>query len=109
MQAPIAMAAEYWENSYFSIARHFGSVTAFGHTYTIVNKDGVTIFELSDPDSPHYVGDDAQAIKPGEPADLVMNEWIPTYRKMGREAFLEHIKDLPSGSMPDVKCDNQKD
>ena len=99
-EGPILMEEAYWANSYFSIARHYGGVRAFGHEYTIVNKDGVTIFELSDPASPHYVVGNAKAIPPGEPADLVMAEWIPTYRRMGREAFIEHIRTLPLGSLP---------
>ena len=31
-------------------------------------------------------------IQPGEPCDLVMNEWIPIYRYLGREKTIELIK-----------------
>lgn len=99
-EGPILMEEEYWANSQFSVARHYGGVHAFGHEYTIVNKEGITIFELSDPASPHHVVGNAKAIPPGEPADLVMVEWIPTYRRMGREAFIEYIRTLPLGALP---------
>ena len=36
--APVAMAEEYWANSYMSIARYYGGVTFNGHEYQIVNK-----------------------------------------------------------------------
>lgn len=86
------MTEEYWVNSQFSIARHYGQIQINGKHYIIVNKQGLTIFELSNPQSKHYVGDDKMAIEPGEPADLVRQEWIPVYKKLGRERFLEIIK-----------------
>lgn len=89
---PIAMAEDYWANSQFSIARHYGQINLNGKSYIIVNKQGLTIFELSDPESKHYVGDDNMAIPPGEPCDLVMAEWIPIYKKLGRDKFIELIK-----------------
>lgn len=47
-QTPICMAEEYWANSHFSVARYSGGIKAFGHEYLIVNKQGATLFELSD-------------------------------------------------------------
>lgn len=88
----IIMTEEYWANSQFSIARYYGGIQLNGHNYTIVNKEGLTIFELSDPISPHYVGDDKKAIEPGEPADLVREDWISVYRKLGRERTMELVK-----------------
>lgn len=89
---PIAMAEEYWADSFFSVARYTGQISIDGNTYIIVNKHGATIFELSSPQSKYYVGDDNMAIPPGEPCDLVMAEWIPIYKKLGRDKFIELIK-----------------
>jgi hypothetical protein len=87
------MTEEYWANSQFSVARYYGGIQINGKIYKIVNKQGATIFELSNPNSPYYVGDgDKKAIEPGEPADLVMEEWIPIYKKLGRDRFIEIVK-----------------
>ena len=89
----IIMTEEYWANSQFSVARYYGGLQIGGKSYKIVNKQGATIFELSDPDSPYYVGDGNMAIPPpGEPADLVLEEWIPIYKKLGRERTIECVK-----------------
>ena len=90
------MAEEYWANSHFSIARYYGQIKIDGKVYIIVNKHGVTIFELSDPKSKHYVGDDAKAIPPGEPADLVLAEWIPVYKALGRDKTIELVENHTS-------------
>lgn len=92
MENVIFMTEEYWANTQFSIARRYGQIQINGRLYFIVNKQGVTIFELSNPQSKHYVGDDKMAIEPGEPADLVRTDWIPVYRKLGREKFIEVVK-----------------
>lgn len=42
---PIAMAEDFWANSQFSIARHYGQIDLNGKLYIIVNKQGLTIFE----------------------------------------------------------------
>ena len=94
--APIAMAEDYWGNTHFSVARYFGGIKAFGYEYQIVNKEGITIFELSDSTSNHYVGDENMAIEPGEPADLVRVEWIPVYKALKREAFLKYLQTNPT-------------
>lgn len=86
------MTEEYWANSQFSVARYYGGLQIGGKSYKIVNKQGATIFELSDPDSPYYVGDGNMAIPPGEPADLVLEEWIPIYKKLGRDKTIELVK-----------------
>ena len=90
---PICMAEEYWANTQFSVVRHYGQMRFAGKLYVIVNKEGVTIFELSNPKGEHYVGDNQMAIPPGEPCDLVMFEWVPIYKALGRDAFLAYIKD----------------
>lgn len=87
------MTEEYWANSQFSVARYYGGLSIGGKSYKIVNKQGATIFELSDPDSPYYVGDGVKkAIEPGEPADLVREDWIPIYKRLGREKTIELVK-----------------
>ena len=92
MTAPILMTEEYWKNSQLSIARFYGSIRLNGHLYVIVNKDGVTPMELSIPGSPHYVGDGKMAIEPGEPCDMIMSEWLPVYRALGRDRTMEIIR-----------------
>lgn len=91
MNAVIIME-QYWANSHFSIARYYGGVKIDGHEYKIVNKEGVTLEELSNPRSKHYVKS-GKAIQPGEPADLVREDWIPVYRKLGRDRTLELVRD----------------
>ena len=91
---PICMAEEYWANSYFSVARYYGGIQMNQYSYKIVNKEGITIFELSDPESEHYVGDgDTQDIKPGEPADLVREDFIPYYKSLGRDAITKVLEE----------------
>ena len=92
--APIAMAEDYWANSQFSVARYYGGIQMNQYSYKIVNKEGITIFELSDPENEHYVGDgDEKAIKPGEPADLVREDFIPYYKSLGRDAFIKVLEE----------------
>lgn len=88
----IFMPEEFWMSTHFSIARHYGKIGINGTTYIIVNKEGATIFELSDPNSKYFFGENNMAIHPGEPADLVMKEWIPIYKALGRNEFINLIK-----------------
>ena len=88
---PILYTEAQWRNSPLSIARHYGKVMIGGEEYVICNKHGISLLELSNPRSPHYVPED-KAIPPGEPADLVMAKWLPVYRDEGRDMFLEIIK-----------------
>lgn len=81
-----------WMNSQFSVARFYGGVKWNGKMYKIVNKDGITLEELSNPQSEHYAGKGNMAIPAGEPADLVLEELIPVYRKLGREKFLSLLR-----------------
>ena len=83
------MTEEYWANSQFSIARHTGSIKAFGATYTIVNKEGKDVFECSL--EAEKAGRDT-AIEPGEPCDLVCATYIPYYRAIGRDKFLDTLR-----------------
>lgn len=85
------MTEEYWANSQFSVARYYGGMTLNGKSYSIVNKDGITVRELSNPASPHYVKE-GMVIPAGEPADLIQDEWIPVYRKLGRTRTIGLVK-----------------
>lgn len=87
----IIMTEEYWASSHLSVARYYGGIKLNGGEYKIVNKDGITLEELSDPRSKHYVKE-GKAIHAGEPADLVLMQWIPIYRKLGREKTIELVK-----------------
>lgn len=89
--AAIIISEEYWANSHLSIARYYGGIKLNGDEYKIVNKDGITLEELSDPRSKHYVRE-GEAIPAGEPADLVLTQWILIYRKLGREKTIELVK-----------------
>ncbi len=91
MAGPIIMTEEYWKYSQLSFARHTGRINLNGKTYSVVNKEGITVFELSDPTSPHYVIGD-KVIQPGEPCHLVRLDWIPVYRALGREKTIELVK-----------------
>lgn len=92
MKRTIMLEESAWMNSQFSIARFYGGVKWNGKDYLLVNKEGITLEELSNPQSPHYVGDGEMAIMPGEPADLVMDDWLPVYRSLGREEFIKLLK-----------------
>lgn len=87
----VIMTEEYWANTYLSVARYYGGIKVNGDEYKIVNKDGITLEELSDPRSKHYVKE-GKAILPGEPADLVRKDWIPIYRKLGRDRTIGLVK-----------------
>lgn len=78
---------EYWMNSQLSIARHYGGCIINDKGYIIVNKEGVSMRELADKAKIGYV-----LIPAGEPADLILKEWQPIYRALGRDAFIEHLK-----------------
>lgn len=90
----------YWRNSQLSVARFCGgiNITENGkkREFLIVNKQGITLQELSDPDSKHYVKD-GMAIPPGEPADLIDKEFIPLYKKLGREKFIDILSRQEQG------------
>lgn len=90
----------YWRNTQMSVARFYGgiNITENGkkREFLIVNKQGITLQELSDPDSKHYVKD-GMAIPPGEPADLIDKVFIPLYKKLGREKFIDILSRQEKG------------
>lgn len=87
---PILMVEKFWRNSMLSIARIYGQINFNGHLYVIVNKRGETLFEISA--RMDKEGKDGKAIPPGEPADLVLSEWVPVYRRLGRDRVMELIE-----------------
>lgn len=99
---PILMVEDYWMNSQLSIARHYGGIRTKNHEYKIVNKQGITLWELSDPESKHYVKD-GMAIAPGEPADLLRTDFLPFYKKLGRDAFIKVLKEHRRASDTELK------
>lgn len=105
----ILMEEGYWANSQYSIARYYGGVRVKDgsdngkyHEFEIVNKQGITLIELSDPGSKHFVKD-GMAIKPGEPADLVDVEFIPFYKELGREKFISLLCDNRHATRKELK------
>jgi len=87
MKRPIIIPEDVWANSQLSIVRHTGSISINGDVYTIVNKDGIDVFALSNPHSKYYVKGD-MVIPPGEPCDLCDIMAIKLYRQYGRERML---------------------
>jgi hypothetical protein len=90
MAETILMTKEYWMNSIFSTARFFGGCTINGKEYIIVNKEGKDLWKCSEEaekDGRH------KAIEPGEPADLILLDWLPIYKALGRDEFIEYIKE----------------
>lgn len=92
MNTPIIITKEYWQNSQLSIAAYFGGLKFNGKEYKIVNKQGITLEELSNPMSEHWSGNGEYAIPTGEPADLVQEDWLPVYRSLGRDKIIDLIK-----------------
>lgn len=86
----ICMTEDYWASSQFSVARYYGRVKIDVHEYIIVNKEGKDIFQCSI--EAKKAGRE-MAIESGEPADLVRKDFVPHYRKLGRDKFLEVLKD----------------
>ena len=92
---PVCMTEEFWANSQFSVARYYGCVKVNGHEYVIVNKEGKDIFECSI--EAEKAGRE-KAIELGEPADLCRRDFVKHYRRLGRDRFLQVLKDHPQAS-----------
>jgi hypothetical protein len=84
--AAILMTEEYWASSQFSVTRYYGRIKINELEYYIVNKEGKDVFECSI--EAEKEGRE-KAIEPGEPADLVRKDFIPFYRKLKRDKFIE--------------------
>lgn len=101
------MTEEYWATSQFSIARYYGGIKVGGVDYVIVNKEGKDIYECSI--EAEKAGRE-NAIEPGEPADLIDRRYIPMYKKLGRDKFIEWVKEgLDLKAMKErIKNENKK-
>lgn len=83
----ILMTEEQWANSQFSIVRRYGSCSINGEFFIIVDKRGKDIFECS------LEAERQGRDKAIEPCDLVRRDYVPVYRKLGREGFLAWLRD----------------
>lgn len=82
----VLITEEAWSSSQLSIVRYTGQIRLNGRHMMIVNKDGKDFFQCS------YEADISgrnMAIEPGEPADLVDVRFIPAYKVLGRDRFIE--------------------
>lgn len=90
----ILLTKESWMNSQLSVAKYSGGVQVIGEggkkrTLLIVNKEGKDLFQVG--------------ILPGAPADLVDKEFIPFYKKLGRDLFIAIIGANPLVSRKELK------
>lgn len=90
----ILLTKESWMNSQLSVAKYSGGVqvTVEGgkkRTLLIVNKEGKDLYQVG--------------IPPGEPADLVDKEFIPLYKKLGRDLFISIVNANPLTSRKELK------
>lgn len=90
----ILLTKEAWMSSCFSVAKFSGGITVTGEggkqrTLLVVNKEGKDLTQVG--------------IPAGEPADLVDKEFIPLYKKLGREKFIEIVKGNPLLSREELK------
>ena len=90
----ILLTKESWMNSQLSVAKYFGGIqlTVDGgkkRTFLIVNKEGKDLNQVS--------------IPAGEPADLVDKEFIPLYKKLGRNLFIGIVQANPLASRKELK------
>ena len=98
----IVISENVWANSQLSIVRHYGKIRFDGQEYIIVDKRGHDIYECS---CEAARAGREKAIEPGEPADLVQLAFVPLYRKLGRERFLQFLEDNPDVfSVADAKA-----
>ena len=90
----ILFTKESWMNSQLSVAKYSGGIhlTVEGgkkRTFLIVNKEGKDLNQVS--------------IPAGEPADLVDKEFIPLYKKLGRNLFIGIVQANPLSSRKELK------
>ena len=90
----ILLTKESWMNSQLSVAKYSGGVhltceDGKKRTLLIVNKEGKELNQVS--------------IPAGEPADLVDKEFIPLYKKLGRNLFIGIVQANPLSSRKELK------
>lgn len=90
----ILLTKESWMNSQLSVAKYSRGVQVTGEggkkrTLLIVNKEGKDLYQVG--------------IPPGDPADLVDKEFIPFYKKLGRDLFISIVNANPLASRRELK------
>lgn len=90
----ILLTKESWMNSPLSVAKYSGGVQVTGEggkkrTLLIVNKEGKDLYQVGIPS--------------GESADLIDKEFIPLYKKLGRDLFISIVNANPLISRKDLK------
>lgn len=85
----VLITEDCWRNSQLSIAAFTGGIEYRGVSYLIVNKEGKDIYECT---HDAITAGRKKAIEPGEPCDLVDTRYIPVYRAVGRDRFIEMLK-----------------
>lgn len=90
----ILLTKESWMNSQLSVAKYSGGVQVTGEggkkrTLFILNKEGKDLYQVGIPS--------------GEPADLVDKEFIPLYKKLGRDLFISIVNANPLASRRELK------
>lgn len=94
-QHPILMTKDYWMNSYFSVARHFGSIIINGNRYSVVEQHGYTIFEYAAALKQNKI----KEISDEDPCDLIMEQFIKPYKVLGRKRFIMILKENPDADI----------
>lgn len=90
----ILLTKESWMNSQLSVAKYSGGVQVTEEcgkkrTFLVVNKEGKDLNQVS--------------IPAGEPADLIDKEFIPLYKKLGRDLFIAIVNANPLVSRKELK------
>lgn len=98
--ANILFTEEAWRNSHLSIAKFYGRITYNGKSFIIVNKEGKDLFQCT-----HEANKAGRtmAIEPGEPADLIREDFLPLYRELGRDGFIEILRKHNINEPEDMK------
>jgi hypothetical protein len=89
----IVIAKEAWLYSQLSIAKYSGGIDISDE------ENGTRHFLLVDGKGQPYQG----ILSPREPADLVDKEFLPFYRKLGRDKFISIISREPLASRKGLK------
>ena len=75
MDKPVMMTKEYWTASQLSVARFSGGCKVWGHEYLVMPQT----------------------------FDLLRTDFIPFYKKLGRDRFMQMLKDNPLIGDADLK------
>ena len=89
----IVIAKEAWLCSQLSIAKYYGGIDISDE------ENGKRHFLVVDGKGQPYQG----RLSPREPADLVDKEFLPFYRKLGRDKFISIVSMEPLASRKGLK------